>query len=439
MTEAQFRIFLVVALAVVLGFEFVVLASRASLLSARLARLLAQTELDEHVRRTSKLLQQHTALTGTLHAAQLLARLLTAGVVLALLPLNPDLFFSLLQSLAALLLIWLALFLMEEIIEGWVARQPERWALRLTDFASTLRVLFYPLVSISLSLRQENGETTENTNSVTEDELKFMVEAGHQEGVLEQDERKMIFSIFRLGDTLVREIMSPRIYLTALDVETGLEQSIDALLESGYSRVPVYEETVDNVVGLLYAKDLLSAWHRNRSATLRSLLRPAYFVPEAKRVDDLLEEMQAGQVHMAIVVDEYGGVAGLVTLEDIVEEIVGEIRDEFDKGEEEPVVQVSENEYLLQARLDIDDFNELMGTNLPREEAETLGGFVYSKLRRAPSGGEQVKLDGLTLTIEQISGRRIRQVRAVKELVQVEKTEKSEKSDKKEEDHGQDA
>jgi CBS domain containing-hemolysin-like protein len=207
--------------------------------------------------------------------------------------------------------------------------------------------------------------------------------------------------------------MVPRIYITALDVNVTLAEAADALLASGHSRIPVYTDSIDNIIGLVYAKDLLRAVHKNNQTdTVRSLLRQVYFVPEAKKVDELLEEMQARQVHMAVVVDEYGGVAGLVTMEDIVEEIVGEIRDEYDQAEELPYQAVGDEEYIFQGRIDLEEFNTLMHTHLPQDEAETLGGFVYNRIGRVPASGEQLPIDDVMLTVEQVSGRRIRKVRA---------------------------
>jgi putative hemolysin len=250
---------------------------------------------------------------------------------------------------------------------------------------------------------------------VTEDELKSMVDAGHEGGVLEQEERQMIYSIFDLGDTLAREIMVPRIYVTALDISVPLTEAIGTLVQSGHSRVPVYEDSIDKIKGLLYAKDLLRVWRDGGEiASVRSLLRPAYLVPEAKKVKDMLAEMQAGRVHMAIVVDEYGGVAGLVTMEDIVEEIVGEIRDEYDQSEELPFVQVGDGEYLFQGRIDLERVNEMMSSHLPTDESETLGGYIYGQVGRVPVNGEILRVDNLLLTVEQVSGHRIRKVRAKK-------------------------
>jgi CBS domain containing-hemolysin-like protein len=219
--------------------------------------------------------------------------------------------------------------------------------------------------------------------------------------------------------------MIPRIDILALEANTTLDEAVAVLNQSGHSRLPVFEETIDNVIGLLYAKDLLRVPAEGQSlSSLRSLLRPAYFVPEAKKVDELLREMQSRSVHMALVVDEYGGIAGLVTLEDIVEEIVGEIRDEYDQSEEQLYEKISDDEYIFHGRIDLDDFNNVMGTHIPKDVADTLGGLIYSQIGRVPIGGEQVQVDSLVLTVEQVSGRRIRRVKAVRRSIIPEAEEK---------------
>jgi len=198
--------------------------------------------------------------------------------------------------------------------------------------------------------------------------------------------------------------------------------------ESGHSRLPVYEDNIDNIIGLLYAKDLLRLDLQAGAPevfSLRPLLRPAYFVPEAKKVDTLLEEMQDQRFHMAIVVDEYGGTAGLVTLEDIVEEIIGEVRDEYDQAEELSYEVVSPDEYLLQGRVDLDMVNMLLGTRLVKESGETLSGYIYGNLGRVPLQGAEILIEGWTLQVEQVLGRRIRKVRAVRRLPEEEPEEKN--------------
>lgn len=310
----------------------------------------------------------------------------------------------------ALLLTWSETFSLE-----LARRQPENYALRLVPLMNFVEILFRPLVWPPFLFLRHSQTESEVSGLVTEDELRTMVDASQKEGILEQDERRMINSIFDLGDTVVREIMVPRIDILALDIQDSVAESIDTLLTSGYSRVPVYDGTIDNILGLLYAKDLLKAWRAGTGdESLRELLRPAYFVPEAKKVDELLSEMQARRNHMAIAVDEYGGVAGLVTLEDIVEEIVGEIRDEYDDGEEIFYEEISPTEYLCSGRMNIGDLNDLFDCNLPEDEADTLAGLIYSLAGHVPIQGESILVNDVRLTVEQVSKRRIRKVRVEK-------------------------
>jgi CBS domain containing-hemolysin-like protein len=248
---------------------------------------------------------------------------------------------------------------------------------------------------------------------VTEEEIKTLVDAGEEGGLLEEEEKEMIYSIFEIGDTLAREIMVPRIDVLALEVDTPLPEAVEAVIRLGHSRIPVYQETIDNIVGLLYAKDLLRVWkNQSEASSLRALLRPAYFVPETKKVDELLAELQQKRIHMAIVVDEYGGTAGMVTLEDIVEEIVGEIRDEYDANEEASFEKVSESEYVFDARIDLDEVNELLGLSLPSGDSDSLGGFIYSQLGHVPAPGEKVAAGAAQFEVLTVTGRRIRKVRA---------------------------
>jgi CBS domain containing-hemolysin-like protein len=250
-----------------------------------------------------------------------------------------------------------------------------------------------------------------------------LVDAGEEEGVIEEDEKAMIYSIFQLDQTLAREIMIPRIDLIAFEGSTSLREATDSLLGTGHSRAPVYSSSVDDVIGLIYIKDLLAAWKEDAlDRTVSELMREAYFVPEAKIVDDLLAEMRARRVHMVIVVDEYGGTAGLVTIEDIVEEIVGEILDEYDYLEELPYQRLQEGEYIFSGGIDLDDVNQITGANVPKEGSETLGGFIYSQLGKVPVTGEIVDAGGLHFVVEEVAGRRIRKIRA--EKIESSETEK---------------
>ncbi len=392
------------------------IAYRSALLNASLARLLSlKEEMEVRVNRTVNLLHAPQQWLAAANLVQLFTRLVGAGLLLALFLPDTWTVSSVLIELGTLLIAVAIMFWLEWILEVVVIRHPETWAMRLAPYVRTLTVVLSPLLVLPLAIGHKRSATQEPLSTVTEEELKTMVDEGHKGGVLEGDERQMIYSIFELGDTLVREIMLPRIYINALDASTPLGEAVDALIKFGHSRLPVYEESVDNILGILYAKDLLKVWRQgDQAASLKSLLRPATFVPEAKKVDELLEEMQAGPVHMAMVVDEYGGIAGLVTLEDIFEEIVGEIQDEYDQYEEAPYQQVGEGEYVFQGRVDLRDFNQVMGSQLPTAETETLGGYIYGQVGRVPASGESLQVGDISLTIEQVTGRRIRKVRAKK-------------------------
>lgn len=412
MTDHPFL--LQISLIVLVILDLLSAATLAAFQKASLFRILGQREQPlTEVNRSLALLASPARLEASLSLALMSSRLLVAGLVLILYLPRIERIKTEAAILILLLITGLLLYLLEWLA-GWIARRdPGTWALRLNGYAAAIQWITYPLLFVFLKMFGETEGGPEN--AVTETELMNLVEAGQQEGLLEQDEQKMIVSIMRLGDTLVREIMVPRIDILALDVNTPIPQAIDALIESGHSRVPVYRDGVDSVLGVLYAKDLLRM-HRagHQISSLEDLLRPAYFVPEAKNVDVLMAELQAQHIHIAIVVDEFGGVAGLVTLEDIVEEIVGEIQDEYDQMEESLFQAVSENEFAFHGRIDLDDFNELMGTDLPREEADTLGGFIFSHIGRVPVAGDKVQLDHAELTIEQVSGQRIRKVRALR-------------------------
>lgn len=223
----------------------------------------------------------------------------------------------------------------------------------------------------------------------------------------------MIASILEMDDTAAREVMVPRMDMVSLNVETTLTDALDVIMEVGHSRIPVYEDNVDRIVGILYAKDLLHCYRENRNdASLRTLVRPAYFVPLSKKVNVLLRDMQKHRVHIAMVVDEYGGTAGLVTIEDILEEIVGDIQDEYDMGEENYVEVVGPDSYLLNSRLDLYSLAKLLDIELADEDADTLGGLIYSTLGHVPAQGETVELAHWRFTVLGIEGNRIDQVRA---------------------------
>lgn len=372
----------------------------------------------------------------TVQFGQTLTRLLAAAVAsITFAPLLSDLITQfgmptgVAASIALLVVVAvLAIILLlvgEKIPEALAMRNPEGIALALAWSVHLFSAVFAPVVRLAMRIGQGIVGTKDlETNGlafVTEQEIKTLVDAGQEEGVIEEDEKAMIYSIFRFGDTAAREVMVPRIDIVALEITSSLGEALKVIVDAGHSRIPVYRDHIDNVQGILYAKDLLTfllpdgeGWGSTSaefgSQSLEGLLRPAYFVPESKMLDDLLADLQLRKVHMAIIVDEYGGTAGVVTIEDILEEIVGEIQDEYDT--EEALFQVvGEDDYIFNARIDVDDVNEMLGTSLPTEQGDTLGGLIYSQLGKVPAAGEIIEHDGFSIEVMGVVSRRIKNVR----------------------------
>jgi CBS domain containing-hemolysin-like protein len=298
--------------------------------------------------------------------------------------------------------------------KGYAIRNAERISLRIAKPMELLVRVLYPVVriltAITKPLIRRFGGDVRFTPYVTEDEIKMLVEVGEREGVIEKGEKEMIHGVFEFGETEAKEVMVPRIDMKCLSVDDSIEKAVEFVKATGHSRFPVYEKNIDNIVGILNSKDLFG---RRSKASLRELIRPAYYVPESKKLDEILREMQERKTQMAIVVDEYGGTAGLVTLEDILEEIVGEILDEYDT--EEPGVQIiEEGVALVDAKTSIDDLNDALDIDLPEEEFETVGGLIFNVLGRIPSPGDKVKINGNTMIVEKMRGRRIAKIRVIK-------------------------
>lgn len=238
---------------------------------------------------------------------------------------------------------------------------------------------------------------------------------------LEEDEHEMIKSIFEFGDTVVREVMAPRTEMEAVDVKTTLSEAIEKALAAGHSRLPVYEENVDKIIGVFYLRDALKYWDTRNDAelpALREIMHKPFFVPETKKVDELLKEFRAAKIQLAIIIDEYGGTAGLATLEDLVEEIVGEIQDEFDADEEEKYEQLDDNTFLIDAGVLVDDVNDDLGINLPEEEDfDTIGGYVMYKLGHVPKEGEIISEKEFVIKIIKVTDRRVEKIE-LKKLIE---------------------
>ena len=307
----------------------------------------------------------------------------------------------------------LLLFVLAEVTpKTFAVQHTDRVALRLSPLIVAITVAVGPVARFLIRLANVvmPGKGLPQGPFVTEQEIRAMAEVASEEEVIEEGEKDLIHSIFEFGDTLVREVMVPRPDIVAAPIDSSMRQVLDLVLRYGFSRIPVYRKTLDDIEGVVYAKDLLRHLHAGKeNVPLDTIMREPYFVPETKKIDDLLREMQLRRVHIAIVTDEYGSVAGLVTIEDLLEELVGEIADEYDR--EEPQIEpVDENTYRVNGRLSIDELNELLDVKLPHDEWDTVAGLMNGLLGAVPTQGETVTFDNISFTAEKVQGRRIAKV-----------------------------
>ena len=344
---------------------------------------------------------------------------ITASTLATIIALDTN--FSFAEVASTVLLSIIVLIFCEITPKTAAVQNPERVArflLRPVElFSALLKYVVLALTAITSGMLRAFGVDSRRRGPfLTEDELRLMVEVGEEEGVLEEEEREMIHNVFDLADTAAREVMVPRIDMVTVEADGAVDEATQIIMQGGFSRIPVYDDTINDIIGVLYAKDLLRVLATGQlPEKVRQLpLRSAYFVPESKRLDDLLHEMQRQRVHMAIVVDEYGAVVGLVTIEDLVEEIIGDIQDEYDK-EEQLFERVSETEFLVDAKISVDELNELIEADLPSDDYDTLGGFVYTQLDKIPAVGDIVTFEDLTITVLGTKGRRVTKVKIVRE------------------------
>ena len=354
-------------------------------------------------------MEERSSLLGALALARNIA--IVAGAALAVSILTRERGHSW-ELLVAIIVGGLLLFgLLEAVPRALVARNPERWGLWLAPVMGPFKLLFGGagrLLSIPARAvtRAPSGEE--------EEEMLRLMEIEEGEGEIEDEERKMIRGVFGLEDTAVREIMTPRTDIAAVDTDATADDVVQLIIERGFSRIPLYEKNADSIVGIVYAKDLFRDLAKGRKPKeLRDMARSAFFVPESKRLDDLLTDMRKQRVHMAIVVDEYGGTAGLVTIEDLLEEIVGEIEDEYDRVEQN-IVRISDDEALLDGRVSIDDLNELFETQVKNDDYDTVGGCVFHYLGHVPKVGDAVETEGVKMTVLSVEGHRVKRLRALR-------------------------
>lgn len=336
-------------------------------------------------------------------------------------------------SVAAVML-WTAVIMIfaEFIPKDLSVRQSEFFSLLLAYPTQFFVKLCRPVVQIMQSisdvlLRPITREKIRTQDVVTEEEIKMMVRAGERFGTIESDEKKMIDSIFEFSDTMVREVMTPRPDMICVPVTATLDEILDVILKSGHSRIPVNENSLDKISGMVYVKDLLFFLKNDaKQLNLREILRAVYHVPETKKVDDLLHEMQKNKMNMAIAVDEYGVTSGLVTIEDLLEEIVGEIQDEYDTGKEEAEIEtLSEQSARVPGKTSLAKASAWLGMDLPDKDVTTVGGYVVKALGRMPREGEMLKINGVEFVVEKVEGQRVKRLKMTKTALTQEKKETS--------------
>jgi putative hemolysin len=321
------------------------------------------------------------------------------------------------QAVGTVVLSIIVLIFCEIAPKSLALRFNERVALALAAPVQLLTRLLRPLVGGLSALSRFIVRAATRGHGVrgpfvTEEELKLLLYVGEQEGIVEQEEREMIHGILEMTDKTVREVMVPRVDVVAAEATDSIADVIKVIIEYGYSRIPIYEDNIDNIVGVVYAKDLLRhGVVGDDQRPLKMVAREPYYTPEAKHVGELLRDMKERKIHIAVVVDEHGGTDGIVTFEDLIEEIVGPIRDEYDMREVEELQIVSDHEVVVSARFPVDDLKEALDLEVPDVEADTVGGLVYEQLGEIPKIGATIQLGNATLTVEAIRRQGIQSVR----------------------------
>jgi len=400
----------VVLLVITAGF---LAAAETALTNVPRVRAIALTESDEKgAERLLRLLERRDRALNPVLLLVLVCHLLAATIV----GLQVEDHLGPIGILVAVLIEVVVIFVFAEAVpKTYALEHPDRTALFVAPFVQVLvafppvRLLTRGLVGLSNVVLPGKGRRT--GPSVSEDDLLALADVAVEAGEIESGERALIRSIIDFGDTVAREVMVPRPDMVTIDVDATVHDAMDLAITHGFSRIPACAHGIDDIVGVVHAKDLMRAMRDRLARTpVRPLLRPASFVPETKRVSELLKEMQARRTHLAIVVDEYGGTAGMVTLEDLIEELVGEIVDEFDA--DDPLLEPLPNgDWRVSARLSLDEVNELLRLDLPDGDWDTLAGLVFNALGHVPNEGEAVEIGGHRLRAERVDGRRIERVR----------------------------
>ncbi|MGA0241995.1 MAG: hemolysin family protein [Candidatus Marinamargulisbacteria bacterium] len=328
-----------------------------------------------------------------------------------------------LMPIITTVIVTILLLLFGEITPKTLAlKSPERLAVISSKFISPLIVALYPIIVIfdlfnQLINRLLGTNDQLSTQSLSLDELKLMLDISHDDGVIEDEKNKMLTSIFEFSDTIVREVMTPRTDTICISDKETIQNAVQLIVTEGHSRIPVYDEKMDNIIGIIYAKDLLTVSKESMSTNVRKFMRNAVFIPEFQPVEKLLQQMKRSKSHMAIVVDEHGGMSGLVTLEDIIEEILGEIQDEYDQDEKKECVEIRPNVFDVDAKINIKDLEDIIDIPFPDDDDfDTLGGLVLSLKGSFPSKNEIIPFNTIDILVKEIKKRRIIRLEITKHL-----------------------
>ncbi|HET6404214.1 MAG TPA: hemolysin family protein [Candidatus Thermoplasmatota archaeon] len=411
--QALLLLVLIAASAILSGSEIALLSF------SRVRRAQLRDADDPRIEDVEKLLAKPERLLITVLIAD---TILNVAAVVSITVFVATVFDSYVAAIAVGIAAFLILTFGEIAPKAFAASNAERWALAVAPFILGLQRVLWPLVRLyegflSGMFRSMGDKGTRGHRLLSsEDEVKTLIALGAEEGLLEQKEEDMLHSVIEFSQTTAREIMVPRIDMTAVPGDAQLDHVRAFILDSGFSRIPVYQGTVDNVVGVLYVKDLLLHYVEKKAGTVavRDLMREAYFVPESKKLDDLLQEMRERRMHVAIVIDEFGGVAGLLTLEDIIEEIVGDIFDEYDLRID-PVRKLDPLTAVVDARIHVADVNRALDLDIPEGDGyDTVAGYIYYQLGRLGREGEVVHGPGFDMVVEKVTNRRILRARIVR-------------------------
>ena len=368
-------------------------------------------EGDKKAERVDKLLEDQTKLLTTILIGNNLVNIAASAIATSI---AIDMFGSKGVGIATGVVTFVILVFGEITPKSIGNNNPIKYAKLASVILLWLEKLLYPIILFfTILIKKLIGQDKMISSAfISEEEVRRFVNVSEEEGAIKESEKEMIQSVFEFDDIVVKEIMVPRIDMVCVSKESSIEEIVDLAVEKGHSRIPVFEESIDDIIGLIYVKDLLQLLQKGKeNLTLEDLIKPIYFIPESKQINKLLKEMQNRREHMAVILDEYGGTSGLITIEDLLEEIVGDIQDEFDL-ETKMIEKINENEMLVDARIDIDKVNEKLENSLHEEENfETISGFILHNLGYLPNKGEKIELNNLIITVEEVSEHRIEKVR----------------------------